>query len=113
MRIADDKGGMSIWVIRFLLLVLETIPVLTKLMDRTGTYDILSDHMKVMIPARLGITTETRSGVSNGKLVVRTTDAHPVADFVLKGAESELASRGGIAASIVGKAGNGASGSSP
>jgi hypothetical protein len=98
LRIADDKGGMSIWVIRFLLLVLETIPVLTKLMHRTGPYDILSDHMKVMIPARLGITTETHTGVRDGKLVSRVTDAHPVADFVLRGAEHEIATRSRAAA---------------
>ena len=93
LRIADDKGGMSIWVLRFLLLVLETIPVLTKLMHRTGPYDILCDHLKVLIPARLGITTETRTGVMAGKLVSRVTDSHPVADFVLKGAEMEVARR--------------------
>lgn len=88
LRIADEKGGMSIWIIRLLLLVLETIPVLTKLMHRTGPYDILSDHMRVLIPARLGIATETRTGIANGKLVARTTDAHPLADYVRASAEA-------------------------
>lgn len=88
LRIADEKGGASIWIIRLLLLVLETIPVLTKLMHRTGPYDILSDHMRVLIPARLGIATETRTGLANGKLVARTTEAHPLADYVRASAES-------------------------
>lgn len=88
LRIADEKGGASIWIIRLLLLVLETIPVLTKLMHRTGPYDILSDHMRVLIPARLGIATETRTGIVNGKLVARTTEAHPLAEYVRASAES-------------------------
>jgi len=56
-----------------LFLILETIPVLTKLMHRTGPYDILCDHMKLLVPARLGIATETWAGVANGKLVERST----------------------------------------
>jgi len=91
--IADEKGGTAVWVIRFLLLVLETIPVLTKLMHRTGPYDILSDHLKVLIPARLGIATETWTGIAKGKLVARSTEAHPVANFVRDTASREVARR--------------------
>lgn len=95
LRIADEKGGTSIWVIRFLLLVLETIPVLTKLMHRTGPYDTLSDHLRAVIPARVGIATEKWAGVKDGKLVARSTEAHPMAEYVRESAEREIDRRRG------------------
>lgn len=91
-QIAHERGGVVTWVLRLLIILLEVIPVLSKLMYRTGPYDVLQEHLRVMIPARLGVTTETRDLIADGELITRTTELFPMADVVHAEANSQLTS---------------------
>jgi hypothetical protein len=90
MQIAHERGGLMVWVIRALIMLLEIIPVLSKLMYRTGPYDVLQEHLRIIIPARLGVTTETRDLLEDGELITRTTELFPMADAVHKEAAIQL-----------------------
>ena len=89
-HIAHEKGGVITWVIRLLIMVLEIIPVLSKLMYRTGPYDVMQEHLRVLIPARLGAATESHDLVVNGQLVTRTTEVFPMAHVVYTQAANQL-----------------------
>lgn len=91
-EIAHDKGGAITWIVRLLIILLEIIPVLSKLMYRTGPYDVLLEHVRAIIPARLGAGRETFDIVSDGRLVTRSVDSFPLARIVYDRATAALSS---------------------
>jgi hypothetical protein len=98
MQIAHEKGGLMVWVISLLIMLLEIIPVLSKLMYRAGPYDVLQEHLRILIPARLGVSTETHDLLAEGELITRTTELFPMADVVHREASVQLKELAPVAA---------------
>lgn len=104
-KATDGLGGLlaririlhelSTWIPRaltVLVLLLEIVPVLSKLMYKSGTYDMLEEQLRLVQAARFGIATETRTSIEDGVLVERSTDRFPLAEAMRERADRELRS---------------------